>query len=718
MDSDSRMQSTPSPLARLTPSRQSNSRQSYAADAVRPGSRESFKENMAPLDADEYERYRKEVEALKAEIGTLQYRLHTSEQEKDIALSQQASRVEQAHRREQEETQRRQAAEAKSVATSEQLESLKNDFDVLRETAEAQQRALERKEREAKHEAALLREQLQDLTTANDEAARIADKKNNDVQMQLAAWDSAARELQRANHEADLALQEVRARLAERDSHVAELEAEVLRLKARSGDAETMDMIRKELSEQVHHIRTLEATVGDQSAELKHLRPYKKAVQVVEEEKLTLQRKLESAVKLEAELAETRLQRQRLQDERLAWSSYLHSATGGCEEFDSPEQVARALVQERLTRASYLEQLGALQADLAAQESAMQALSDERQLLKQRLDSARASAGAASTDKARMRLERQRELALKEAEYLRAQLKAVDDEELTMQPERYDETRAVRIQELEALVDRYKAEVQALHAEMSSVAATTGAKRPHEADQDDDENSHQIPLGQLTRKNRRLQEELAETQTRAALLDKDLEACREQLSAAQEQARTRVLSLRSNPTSDHETVQRSTLQALRKANEDLLTTVRNGRPDAAIPTSVLAAMEQELAAAKAETASAQKSARRLKEVWAAKSLEFKEAIFSTLGWTVTFIPNGKMRVESTFFPSATDELENSIVFDGERGTMKVGGGPKSAFARRIADQISFWVREKGCIPAFLAALTLEFYEEHSKVSND
>ncbi|RDA96291.1 hypothetical protein CP533_1628 [Ophiocordyceps camponoti-saundersi (nom. inval.)] len=718
MDTDGRMESTPPPLARLTPSRRSISRQNYSADAVRPGSRESFKENMAPLDADEYEKYRKEVEALKAEIGTLQYRLHTTEQEKDIALSQHASRVEQAHRREQDEAQRRQAAEAKSVAAAEQLDSLRNDFDALRETAETQQQTLERKEREARHEAALLREELQDLTIANDEAARISEKKANDLQMQLAAMDNAARELERANQEADQTLQQVRARLAERDSHVAELEADVLRLKARSGDAETMDMIRKELSEQVHHIRTLEATVGDQSAELKHLRPYKKAVQVVEEEKLTLQRKLESAVKLETELAEARLQRQRLQDERLAWSSYLHSATGGSVEFDSPEQVARALVQERLTTASYLDQLGALRADLAAQESAMQALSDERHLLKQRLDSARASAGAASTDKARMRLERQRELALKEVEYLRAQLKAVDDEDYAMQPERYDETRAGRIQELEALIDKYKAEVQAVHAELSSVPATSGTKRPHEADQDGDENSLQVPLGQLTRKNRRLQEELAEVQTRAALLDKDLAACREQLSAAQQQARTRVLSLRSNPTSDHEAVQRSTLEALRRAHDDLLATVRNGRPDAAIPTSVLATMEQDVAAAKAETASAQKSARRLKEVWAAKSLEFKEAIFSTLGWTVTFIPNGKMRVESTFHPSKTDELENSIVFDGERGTMKVGGGPKSAFARRIADQISFWVREKGCIPGFLAALTLEFYEEHSKASQD
>ena len=58
-----------------------------------------------------------------------------------------------------------------------------------------------------------------------------------------------------------------------------------------------------------------------------------------------------------------------------------------------------------------------------------------------------------------------------------------------------------------------------------------------------------------------------------------------------------------------------------------------------------------------------------------------------------------------------EEHESSIVFDGERGTMKVGGGPRSAFAARIADHIKFWVRERGCVPGLLAALTIEFFEE-------
>ncbi|KFH45330.1 Spindle assembly checkpoint component-like protein [Hapsidospora chrysogenum ATCC 11550] len=701
-----------------------SSRHSMAAESVRPGSRESHKENMAPPDADEYEKYRREIESLKAEIGTLQYRMQTSESEKEIALSQQSNRVEQARRREQEEMQLRQAAEAERAKAAEQVEAVMREVEDLRQTVESEKRALERRSREAEDEARLLQEQLDDLSSAKDEAARIADRKVNDLQIQIAAVQNSLHELEQENRVKDSTLEQVQTQLATKDGHISDLEAEVLRLKAQSGDAETMEIIKRELSEQVQHIRTLEATNRDQLAELKHLRATNKAVEVVEEEKRTMQRKLEAAESLEQELAETRLQRQRLEDERLAWTSYLKNDSGlDDDDFDSPEAIARALAQERLTTASYVEKMGALQAEIGAQQNAIQTLEDERAALRTQLEEAQTSVSAANTDKARLRLERQRAMANQEVEFLRAQLKTFDIEDESMQPEQYDQSRVARIQELERIIDNYKTEVQNLHKELSSVESaaaglppqpSAGSKRLRPADDDAHEQ-----LGQLTRKNRKLQEELSGCQTQIALLEKDLAATREQLAVAKERNSTRILSLRSNPTSDYEAIKRSTLEALQKENKELLATLHSKNKDPSIsyiPTSVLGAMEREVAAAKAETASAQKSARRLKEVWGSKSQEFKEAIFSTLGWTVTFIPNGKMRVESTFFPSRTDEHENSIVFDGERGTMKVGGGPKSAFARRISDQIGFWVREKGCIPGFLAALTLEFYEEHTRAS--
>ncbi|KAG6045069.1 hypothetical protein E4U39_002751 [Claviceps sp. Clav50 group G5] len=704
------------------------SRQSQAVDSAGLGSPDSCKENMAPPDSDENEKYRKEIEALKAEIGTLQYRMQTAEQEKEIALSQQSNRMEQARRREQEELHQRQAAEAQQAKAVDQVEAVKAELEESKERLAAEAKALERKAREAQDEAQLLQEQLEDLSTAKDDAARIADKKLNDMQLLVTSLQSSIEELEQESQVREDNVQQAHSLIAEKESHIAKLEADVLRFKAQSGDAETMGIIKRELTEQVQHIRALEATNRDQLVELKHLRAVSKAVEVVEEEKRTLQRRLESTERLETELAESRLQRQRLQDERLAWAAYLkNSLESGDDEFDSPEAMARALVEERLTTASYVEQLGTLRAEMSAQKNTLRSLQDERAQLKTQVESAKTTAGTLSTDKARMRVDRQRILALKEVEYLRAQVKAFDDEDQTMQPENHDETRSVRIQELEALVDQYKSEVQSLHSELSAMEPAsanissqpvTGAKRPHA---EDDEAQEQ--LGQLTRKNRKLQEDVTTLHTKVAMLEKDLSTNREQLSAAKEQSSTRILSLRSNPTSEFEAIKRSTLEALKRENSDLLTQLRS-RPGTnhstvpVIPTSVLAAMEREIAAAKAETASAQKSAKRLKEVWGSKSQEFKEAIFSTLGWTVTFIPNGKMRVESTFFPSQTDEHENSIVFDGERGTMKVGGGPKSAFARRIGDQISFWVREKGCIPGFLAALTLEFYEEHSRAGKD
>ncbi|PHH79019.1 hypothetical protein CDD82_2712 [Ophiocordyceps australis] len=704
-------------------SSQSPTRQSYAAESVRPGSRESSKENMAPLDADEYEKYRRDIESLKAEIGTIQYRMQTAQQEHEITRSQQNNKLEQYRRREIEQSHLKQAAEAARTQAEEQAAAAKKELDDLREAKESELAAAERRAREAQTEAHILQEQLDDLSSAKDQAARVAEKRFSDVQTQLTACQNSLLELEQVNASKDTALQQAYSQAAEKEAQISQLEAQVLQLRAHSGDAEVVDKIKADLSEQVQHIRTLEKMNSEHLAELKKLRASSKAAEILEEEKRSLVRKLASAELLQEELAEARLQRQRLEDERLAWTSYLNLQQGQDAEFESPQDMARALAQERLTSASYMEQLGGLRAEMLIRENNIHSLQEEKAQLKEEISAARANADVASVDKARARLDRQRALAVKEAEFLRLQLHNIDHEQQAMQPETYNQSTTLRLRELETLVDQYKAEVQALHTELLSMesiesgtpakAAAAGIKRAHS--QDDE--SHQEQLGQLNRKNRKLQDELAHVQTSLALAEKDLLSSREQLSAAKLQNQTRVLSLRSNPTSDHEAFKRSTLEALQKENHDLLATLRCKQRDPSIPlipTSVLGAMEREIAAAKAETMSAQKSARRLKEVWSAKSQEFKEAIFSTLGWTVTFIPNGKMRVESTFYPSQTDEHENSIVFDGERGTMKVGGGPKSAFARRIADQIGFWVREKGCIPGFLAALTLEFYEEQNK----
>ncbi|GAP86398.1 putative Spindle assembly checkpoint component MAD1 [Rosellinia necatrix] len=703
-----------------TPSRQSHER----GESLRATSRESSKENLAPPDAEEYETQRKCIEELKAELATMRYRIETTEQEKEMLMLQHENEIREIQRKAEDDFNQKQAAEGEKSRAQRQYESMQEELQHIKENSAQEAAELDKRLREAQEEGRLLKEQLEDLSVAKEEGERLNQRRANEVESQLSDLQQTIQELEHDAQTRDSLLSAAQEQLSEKDRVVGDLEADVIRLKAQTGDAETIAIIRRELSDQVQHIRSLEAKTSKQHAELVHLRQIHKAVEIVEEEKRSLQRRVDAMEALEAELNETRIQKQRLEDERLAWTAFLQNASAedGVMELDSPEAVARALVEERYNSASLMEKLGEIQPQIAERDEMIKSLESEKKNLTAQLEKAKAGGAPVTASKSQARLERQRALATKEIEYLRAQLKTFDVEDETFDTGSFDQQKADRISELEKLIDTYKEEVQTLHKELSTAESTgtlepaVGSKRSHT---DETENEQ---LGELNRKRRKLADDLSKLQSAHQLLQKEHEVTRSRLRAAESANKTRILSLRSNPTSKFEAIKTATLAALKQENQELLAQLsrearRSPKGLALIPASQLAAARRETEEAQRETASAQKTARRLKEVWAAKSQEFKEAIFSTLGWTVTFIPNGKMRVESLYLPSASaDEHENSIVFDGERGTMKVSGGPQSPFARRIADQIQFWVRDKGCIPGFLAALTLEFYEEHSRAA--
>lgn len=64
----------------------------------------------------------------------------------------------------------------------------------------------------------------------------------------------------------------------------------------------------------------------------------------------------------------------------------------------------------------------------------------------------------------------------------------------------------------------------------------------------------------------------------------------------------------------------------------------------------------------------EKRMQRLKEIWTAKSMEFREAVFSLLGWKLDFLQNGRVRVTHMF---AGNSVDQSIEFDGEKGKLKL-----------------------------------------------
>lgn len=627
------------------------------------------------------------------------------------------SEVRDARRKAEDDFKRMQAAETEMSKAMRQNEALLKELSEARDAASSGKMALERRVREAEESRRALEEEVEDVKSEREESMRSIERRSTELESRAGLLQRTLEELQQESNRKDMLLQETQQQLTQKDTAYGALEAEVLRLKAQTGDVDTLGVIKRELSEQVTHIKKLEASNREQFAELKHFRNLHKSIEVVEEEKRSLQRKLDAMDGLQNELGEAQIQRQRLEDERLAWTAYLQSQTDTNDqvEFDSPEALARALIEERLQRATLVERLGSLEAELSEKDNVISGLEGEKSSLTEKLRKTEPVESILSSDSnAQLRLERQRALAIKEVEYLRQQLKTFDIEDTTFQPENVDEAKLKRVQELEDLVDQYRHEIQTLHGELASrevnppVTETIGSKRPRDDAQDSER------LGQLSRKTRKLQDELSTVQANSKLLEKELAVTKQRLTAATKQSKTRILSLRSNPTSDFEAIKMSTLSSLRKENVELLAQLQNGPTGIdSVPLSTLEVAQQEIKQAGDALKSEKKMNDRLKKVWHAKTQEFRELVVSLLGWDVVFLSNGKMRVTSYFYPSKGDH-ENSIEFDGDKGTMKVSGGPQSAFAQKIKEQIKFWVHGKGSVPCFLAALTLEFYEEANK----
>ena len=611
-----------------------------------------------------------------------------------------------------------QALDRNNQVTARKYESLARELKEAQDQAFNHEQVLEKELRTLQNHNRSLQEEADEARTELSSLDRQHAYQLREIESKHATLQKTLDDLRTDLESKSTDLQTVQDRLSQRDTEIGRLESDVLRLKAQTGDAETLGVIKKELSEQVAHIKKLESTNREQTTELNHFRRTHKAVEIVEEEKRLLEIKVRMVDDLQKEVREAHLQRRILEDERKSWTSYLQNegGVGGEVEFESPEALARALVQERLEKLLFVEKLGAVQPEVLEKEEIIKSLETEKSRLHIEIDKLRVSGGSGDS-RVRSRLERQRALALKEVDYLREQLRTFDSEETTYLPEKkFDEQKQKRIQDLESVVDQYRIELQTLNDELSKreeyhpMAEMPSLKHAREEAEEPDDR-----LGQLSRKNRKLQDDLSALQQSHALLQRELSANQTQLSSLQQSARTRILSLRSNPTADAEAVKLSMLTSLRTENKALLAQLE-GAPHAAkvVPISTLESARMEIRDMESMVAEKEKSRLRLRQIYAMKSLEFREAIASILGWSINVMPNGRFRMSSIFNPGEQDDdggSSHALIFDGETGTMKISGGPTGDFAHEIQHLIAYWVKEKGSIPAFLAACTLEFVQK-------
>ncbi|KAJ5682544.1 Mitotic checkpoint [Penicillium macrosclerotiorum] len=690
-----------------------------------------------------------EKDELRVQVSTLKYELENIKQERALEALRHEKETRDLQLKADADFRKAQAAESASHRATHKSEGLAKELKEAQDQALNEKVELERKLRSLQDEKQNLQEEYNDAQAQLSDQERRSKYQINELETVRASLQKTIEELQSDIQEARNSQQTTQEKLSQREAEVADLESQNIQLKAEGNDVEALAVLKRELSEQVSHIRELETANRDQTVELRHLRKIQKNVEVVEEQKRSLENQLQFMKGFEAELDTLRIQKQALEDERQSWTSMLQENDQPTE-FDSPEAVVRALVQERIEKATLVDRIGTVEAQFLEKDEAINILEKEKTQLRQELEKLRAtgsilaggSASAVAETRARARLERQRALAIKEVEYLRAQLKTFDAEEETMNADQsnYDEQKSQQIAQLEKLVDEYRGDLKNAHEELSKREAlqpeetqARGTKRPLSPADSDAESER---LAVLTRKNRKLQESLSKSEEAKTLARRELEAAKSQLKSLQSKSRVRVLELRDNPTAETEKIKMATLTTLRSENQALLAQLRGEHSGVkVVPISTLDSLKLDMQDMERVVADKEKRMRRLKEIWTAKSSEFREAVASLLGYKLDFLPNGRVRVTSMFHLSAAyrhgdsdapsdargpgsmgDGEENSIVFDGENGTMKILGGPNSLFALEIKPLIKFWVEERKDIPCFLAAMTLDFYDKTTRAA--
>jgi len=193
------------------------------------------------------------------------------------------------------------------------------------------------------------------------------------LQDKLESSERAQADLLRALEQLKADLSSSRTSTSELQSINAELEASNQKLQqaANHATSPSSDLIKHELTRQVTHLKSLEASNARLTRENAILKQRDLDLDLLKEEKASLEKKLKPLMGLRRDLAETESEVQRLLREKEEWTVYLINE-GQEAEGESPRDVAKALAKERIANASLRERVGEMQSGLKRRDGLVQ----------------------------------------------------------------------------------------------------------------------------------------------------------------------------------------------------------------------------------------------------------------------------------------------------------------------------------------------------------
>ncbi|CAG8586193.1 2966_t:CDS:10 [Gigaspora rosea] len=614
------------------------------------------------------------------------------------------------------------------------------------------------------NEISKLTQTLQDLRSINQSKESESNRTINALQSELTRLNHHIKSLNEEIQQQNEISTSRQAILTQVQEQLLDTEQKLQEFNQLSSQLDDFKHLKKQSQEQSIYIQNLEKNNHDLKVELERLRELSPSIQILQQKVESSEYQLSLMGSLRRQAAELEAENAALKKEKVEWTSYLDQEKDKIN-INSPYKLCKELASRRI-EINMLEEKGSR---LEEQIKNRDMIISENECKIIQLNSKYKSMENKLTSELEIS-KRTKNLLQKEVEMLTEALKSYDKEEQHLQTN-YDVQKIERIQALENLLATYKEQISAqLHNDQQpedqvgsseinlrtvevlrrneELQAIIYDLRNENVNLQKETTSLQMQINvleqkdlkvhssELIKQNEILQETINELKNENLSLQKHTSSLDQQVFVLEKavgrgeynRETTRVLELKDNPSSRDYAIRQSTLDALKTENSQLLAKLKelqktlennhttqvetiDGTDDTAIdviPIQSFTNLENENKQLLEQIAEKEKRISRLKEVWKTKAQEYREAVYSLLGYRFDFLENGRVRLTSMY----SEQDDQSFVFTSDEndcGTMQLVGG-NSEFIKSLDHLIKFWVVERSSIPCFLSSLTVKLFE--------
>ncbi|XP_045432882.1 mitotic spindle assembly checkpoint protein MAD1 isoform X3 [Pipistrellus kuhlii] len=491
-------------------------------------------------------------------------------------------------------------------------------------------------------------------------------------EMQLKGLESEKQELQeqlelqlRKWQEANQKIQELQAGQEAR----AEQEQKIKDLEQKLFLQEQDSAIVKNMKSELVRLPKMERELKQLKEENAYLREMRETNGLLREEVEGLQRKLSRQEKMQENLVDLELEKERLLAKLQSWER-LDQSTGLS--IRSPEDLSRFVVELQQRELALKDRNGSITSSVRELDKVRQQLQEEvRQVSAQLLEERKKR----ETHEALARRLQKRVLLLTKAQLSQAL------EELGSQKQRAD----MLEMELKVL------QAQAGPAEQSVLLSREEAS------------SLRMKVEELEGERSRLEEDKRRLEAQLEHLT---------LQGDYDQSKTKVLHLSANPAREAQQSRRQDQARLQEECErlrKLVCALERGGP---VPADLEAAglpSSKEVAELRKQVESSELRNQRLKEVFQAKVQEFRKVCYTLTGYQVDITRESQYRLTSMY----AERQDDCLVF---KATGPAGTGMQlleTEFSRTVPELIELHLLRQDSIPAFLSALTLDLFSRQT-----